>query len=157
MIGLGSSTLKALRELKVGGHWALVGRTGEYAAGNGAAMRVAPLAYKKYITWLTIKNICNITHRNDEAYSGALAIYYAIRAAIDGIWEGGHNLIEYIVGKIPDTMVRDRFIELTPLQELSIADIGRMYKSSGYVVDSVPLAVFAAHKINEFDYKTIIT
>lgn len=66
-------------------------------------------------------------------------------------------MIEYIVGKIPDTMVRDRFIELTPLQELSIADIGRMYKSSGYVVDSVPLAVFAAHKINEFDYKTIIT
>lgn len=85
LIGLGSSTLKALRELQVGGHWALVGRTGEYAAGNGAAMRIASLAFKKYILKLTIKDVCNITHRNDEAYSGALAIYYAIRAAIDGI------------------------------------------------------------------------
>lgn len=43
--GLGSSTLKALRDLQVGGHWALVGRSGEFAAGNGAAMRIAPLAF----------------------------------------------------------------------------------------------------------------
>jgi ADP-ribosylglycohydrolase len=43
LTGLGSSTLKALRELQIGGHWALVGRSGEYAAGNGAAMRIAPL------------------------------------------------------------------------------------------------------------------
>lgn len=54
-------------------------------------------------------------------------------------------------------MVRDRFIEFTTLQELSITDIGRMYNSSRYVVDSVPLAVYAAQKINEFDYTTIIT
>ena len=38
--GLGSSTLKALRNLQVGAHWALSGRSGEYAAGNGAAMRM---------------------------------------------------------------------------------------------------------------------
>lgn len=43
--GLGASTLKALRELEFGGHWSQVGRQGEYAAGNGAAMRVAPLAF----------------------------------------------------------------------------------------------------------------
>lgn len=157
LVGLGSSTLKALRELQVGGHWALVGRTGEYAAGNGAAMRIAPLAFKKYITKLTIKDICTITHRNDEAYSGALAIYYSIKAAIDGIWKGDYGLIDYIIEKIPDTRVRDRFIELIPLQSLSISEIGKLYKSSGYVVDSVPLTVFAAQKINELDYATILT
>src|SRR4051812_12338318 len=43
--GLGASTLKALTELGAGGHWALVGRKGEQAAGNGAAMRIAPLAF----------------------------------------------------------------------------------------------------------------
>ena len=43
--GIGSSTLKALTELGVGGHWACVGATGEYSAGNGAAMRIAPLAF----------------------------------------------------------------------------------------------------------------
>ena len=157
LIGLGSSTLKALRELQVGGHWALVGRSGEYAAGNGAAMRIAPLAFKKYITKLTLKDICAITHRNDEAYSGALAIYYSVKTAIDGIWKGDYGLMNYIIEKIPDTRVRDRFIKFIPLQKLSISEIGKLYKSSGYVVDSVPLAVFAAQKINEFDYKTIIS
>lgn len=43
--GMGSSTLKALQELSVGGHWSQVGRRGEYAAGNGAAMRMAPFGF----------------------------------------------------------------------------------------------------------------
>jgi hypothetical protein len=43
--GMGSSTLKAMRDLSVGTHWAVAGATGEYAAGNGVAMRVAPLAF----------------------------------------------------------------------------------------------------------------
>ena len=43
--GLGASTLKALRDLDSGAHWALAGAKGERSAGNGAAMRVAPLAF----------------------------------------------------------------------------------------------------------------
>jgi len=43
--GLGASTLKALVELEAGQHWALAGAKGERAAGNGAAMRIAPLAF----------------------------------------------------------------------------------------------------------------
>jgi ADP-ribosylglycohydrolase len=35
--GLGSSTLKALRDLQAGAHWALAGARGEMAAGNGGA------------------------------------------------------------------------------------------------------------------------
>jgi len=155
--GLGSSTLKALRELQVGGHWALVGRSGEYAAGNGAAMRIAPLAFKKYMTRLKIKDICTITHRNDEAYSGALAIYYAVKASILEAWTGDENLIDFVVEKIPDTRVRDRLIEMNKLKDLSIAEIGKLYKSTGYVVDSVPFAIFAAQKINEFGFEAIIT
>ena len=157
LVGIGSSTLKALQELDFGGHWALVGRSGEYAAGNGAAMRIAPLAFKKYATRLQIKDVCNITHRNDEAYVGALAIYYSIKAAINDIWTGGEGLIEYVVDHMPDTRVRDRFIEIIPQQHLSIAEFGKKYKSSGYVVDSVPLAVFAAQKIDGSNFETIIT
>lgn len=69
LTGLGSSTLKALRELQVGGHWALVGNSGERAAGNGGAMRIAPLAFKRNVTSVTIKDVCSITHKNDEAYT----------------------------------------------------------------------------------------
>src|SRR5438876_942526 len=43
--GVGASTHKALTELAAGGHWALTGAKGERAAGNGAAMRIAPLAF----------------------------------------------------------------------------------------------------------------
>src|SRR5262245_42251015 len=35
--GMGSSTLKSLRDLDAGVHWALAGTKGEMAAGNGAA------------------------------------------------------------------------------------------------------------------------
>ncbi len=45
LTGLGSATLKALRDLDAGGHWALCGSRGEMAASNGAAMRIAPLAF----------------------------------------------------------------------------------------------------------------
>lgn len=37
--------LSALSELDASGDWAIVGAKGERAAGNGAAMRVAPLAF----------------------------------------------------------------------------------------------------------------
>lgn len=66
--GLGASTLKALRDLEVGAHWALAGHKGERAAGNGAAMRIAPLAF--CLDPLTeqsrrlIRDICRITHHN---------------------------------------------------------------------------------------------
>jgi ADP-ribosylglycohydrolase len=43
--GVGASTLKALRDLDAGVHWALAGAKGEMSAGNGAAMRIAPLAF----------------------------------------------------------------------------------------------------------------
>lgn len=153
--GLGSSTLKALRELQIGGHWALVGRSGEYAAGNGAAMRIAPLAFKNSAGRQNIKDVCTITHKNDEAYVGALAIYYSIVNALNGSWSGDQDLIQKIIIELPDTRVKDRFIELNKLNELSISDIGRRYKPTGYVVDSVPISVFAAQKINQLGIKEI--
>ncbi|MGV8094664.1 MAG: ADP-ribosylglycohydrolase family protein [Mangrovibacterium sp.] len=157
LTGLGSSTLKALRELQIGGHWALVGRSGEYAAGNGAAMRIAPLAFKRQIDRQTIKDICMITHKNDEAYTGALAIYYSIVNAINGNWVGKNDLIDIIIDELPDTKVRDRLIELSNLKGLTITEIGQRYNPSGYVVDSVPVSIFAAQKISQISIKEIFT
>jgi ADP-ribosyl-[dinitrogen reductase] hydrolase len=157
LTGLGSSTLKALRELQIGGHWALVGRSGEYAAGNGAAMRIAPLAFKRQVDRETIKNICTITHKNDEAYTGALAIYYSIVNAINSDWIGNTDLIEKVIVELPDTRVRDRLIELGSMKDLAIGEIGRRYKPTGYVVDSVPISIFAAQKISELGINEIFT
>lgn len=144
--GIGASTLKSLNELDAGGHWALVGATGEYSAGNGAAMRVAPLAFFLDPDIDTdrqrIRDICRITHRNDEAYLGALAILRSIRHVIDGN-ELDHDFVPSLVNSLPDSRVRDRLIDLRDSSG-SIDGYASRFASSGYVVDSVPLAILAA-------------
>lgn len=144
--GIGASTLKSLTELNVGGHWALVGASGEYSAGNGAAMRIAPLAFcldpDKEADRQKIRDVCRITHRNDEAYIGALVVVRSIRHAIDGKPLDG-ELLMALVDSIPDCRVRDRLAEVCDSVP-TIAEYNARFDSSGYVVDSVPLAVLAA-------------
>jgi ADP-ribosylglycohydrolase len=81
--GIGSATLEAMRRLAAGSPWALAGRKGEMAAGNGAAMRIAPLAFfcdpLDAGDRVVLRDVCRITHHNDEAYAGALAVLLAIR------------------------------------------------------------------------------
>lgn len=144
--GIGASTLKAMRELAIGGHWSQVGRRGEFAAGNGAAMRIAPLAFKEEIMNPQIRDICIITHHNEEAYIGARCVVIAIRAILSGHWNGESDLLELIIDQIPDTKVKDRLIEIRGYR--SLAKIGEL-GNDGHVVNSVPLAIAAANKILE--------
>jgi ADP-ribosylglycohydrolase len=144
--GIGASTLKSLTELDAGGHWAMVGATGEYSAGNGAAMRIAPLAFCLDPDVDTdrhmIRDVCRITHRNDEAYIGALAIIRSMCHVIDGN-RLNDDFLAALVDSVPDSRVRDRLIAVRD-SSLSISDYGARFASSGYVVDSVPLAILAA-------------
>lgn len=148
--GIGASTLKSMRDLEVGVHWALAGNRGEYAAGNGAAMRVAPLAFllnpsdPKDRTLL--RDICRITHHNDEAYVGALAVVIAIRSVLDGTWSQHRSFLHMAVESIPDSAVRDRIQQLLPLH-VPAAEIASRFGASGYVVDSVPLALYCSQFI----------
>lgn len=155
IIGIGASTLKALRELQIGGHWSQVGRKGEYAAGNGAAMRIAPIAFIEKIDRKRIREICFITHQNDEAYIGALCIIIAIQSILNHNWTGEENLLEIIIEQIPDTRVRDRLIEINNLNhKATLKDIGSL-GNNGYVVNSIPLAISAANKINQTSVEKI--
>ena len=152
--GVGASTLKSLKELSFGGHWSQVGRRGEYAAGNGAAMRIAPLAFKQTITNSEISDICKITHYNDEAYTGARCVVIAIREILNGNWNGTTNLIEVIINQIPDTRVRDRLIAIKDIKNLK--EIGQL-GNDGYVVNSIPLAIAAANKVHEIGIEEMYT
>ena len=147
--GLGASTYKALSELSVGGHWALVGRKGEMAAGNGAAMRIAPLAFcldpASDSARRTIRDVCRITHHNEEAYVGALAVVVAVREAWKGRWTGGPGLLGLVRDQLPDSSVRDRFAAIAELDDdQSAASVATRFGCSGYVVESVPFALFGA-------------
>ena len=145
--GLGSSTLKALTELSAGGHWAYSGAQGEKAAGNGAANRIAPLVFfldpHVESDRQTIRDVSRITHRNDEAYVGALAVLLSIKHARNG------NTIDYLISQLPDSAFRDRLIEIKT-NKLGMTKLAERHPPSGYVVDSVPLSILAFVKCADF-------
>ena len=159
--GLGASTLKALQELAAGGHWAPVGRKGEMAAGNGAATRIAPLAFLlepcDHASRQTIRDICRITHHHDEAYCGALAVLIAISLAYSGAWEGGTGMLCEVAAHLPNSAVRDRLNQLSSdFNHASLADVGRHRGATGYVIESVPLALAAAERVGALGFAEVI-
>jgi ADP-ribosylglycohydrolase len=158
---MGSNTLKALTELVAGGHWALVGGKGERAASNGAAMRAAPLAFcldpNDHVERRTIRDVSRITHHHEEAYAGALAVVVAVRAAAGGLWDGSNNLLRLVVESLPDTQTRDRLIALSEIEEETpLLEIARRFGCSGFVAESVPLALRGASRIRSLDFKTLL-
>jgi ADP-ribosylglycohydrolase len=158
--GLGASTLKALEELVVGGHWALVGRSGEQAAGNGAAMRVAPLAFCLTVESdddrRTLRDAARITHRHDEAYVGALAIVAAIRFAWLAEEYDAVELVRYVRSVLPDSLVRDKLDKVIDSNSESVREIAAITGTSGYVAESVPLAVAAGARVSQLGFETMI-
>ena len=158
--GIGSSTYGALNHLAAGGHWATGGAQGEKSAGNGAAMRIAPLAF-----WcdpvqpedrMLIRDVCRITHRNEEAYAGALAMVAAIREAASG-WDPAESLLAKVAKLLPDTRVRDRLLTLGDLDPgTDVLDVAADFGCSGYVVESVPLALFVAQRCADSSFDSIL-
>jgi ADP-ribosylglycohydrolase len=144
--GAGSATLKALRDLAAGAHWALAGARGEFAAGSGAAMRAAPLAFfldpATKADLRTIRDVSRITHHSDEAYAGALAVIVALRLCA-GLGAVPRDLLARVAAALPDTAVCDRLLELSALQA-SPSEAAARFGCSGHVVEAVPLALFVA-------------
>lgn len=155
---VGASTLKALRDLDAGCHWALAGRSGDRAAGNGAAMRIAPLAFCTEPDTpkgrQLIREVCRITHHNEEAYVGAVATVLAIRKAMTG---SELPLLQEIASNLPDSVVRDRLLCLAGSETtICIAEAARMNGTSGYVADSVPLALFASQQVSRIGFAEML-
>lgn len=150
--GIGASTLKSLTELEAGVHWAMAGSSGERSAGNGAAMRIAPLAFfldpDIDSQRRTIRDVCRITHRNDEAYLGALAILRAIRHVSAGN-ELDFEFLSLLVHQLPDSNMRDRLSHCAD-GALTLDQYLDRFPATGYVVDSVPLSIVAAIGCSDF-------
>ena len=159
--GIGASTLRAMRNLSAGQHWALAGNKGEYASGNGAAMRIAPLALIvdpfNSSDREVIKDVCRITHNDDEAYLGALAILIAIRFNLMDCNYDLESVLRDVAIELPDSRVRDRLNTLNnESAKYSLLECVRKYGNSGYVVESVPFTLFALKLLRETNYKSAI-
>lgn len=144
--GLGSSTLKALRDLSAGAHWALAGARGEFAAGSGSAMRAAPLAFVLDPAApgdrRVIRDVSRITHHSDEAYAGALAMITAIRTVAQ-LGSIPADLLAVVAEALPDTAVRDRLAELSATT-LSLPEAASAFGTSGLAAEAVPFALHIA-------------
>lgn len=157
---LGSSTLNALRALDAGLHWALAGAKGEMSAGNGAAMRIAPVAFhldpRNEQDRRIIRDVCRITHHNEEAYVGALAVALAVRSIT---FDRGSpsELFDVVLKDLPDSRVRDRILQLRELPgDRTVANVANEFGSSGYVVQSVPIALYAARAIDRLPLHMVL-
>ena len=159
IVGIGSSTLKAMLDLAAGTHWALSGASGEYSAGNGAAMRIAPVSFllnpMDPQDRILIRDVCRITHRSDEAYVGALAVMLAIHSVTSGAWSADRNFLATTVDSLPDSAVRDRIDLLRPLR-VPISEFARRFGSTGHVVDTVPLALYCAQSIAHQPFEAVL-
>ncbi len=148
----GAATTKALQELAAGGHWALVGRRGEHAASNGAAMRAAPLAFcldpDAPADRQRLRDLCRITHHHDEAYCGALAVVLGLRRLLDSA-RLDRGWLTVVADALPDTRVRDQLLALAAL-------VARAHGASGHAAESVPLACFAAAALAERPFAALL-
>jgi ADP-ribosylglycohydrolase len=143
--GVGSSTLKALRDLAAGQHWALAGASGEFSAGNGAAMRIGPLAFfgdvsdRAYAR--SIRDVASITHRNDEAIAGALAIVWSLQLL--GVRHALAQVLRALLDELPDTALSDSLAELAKLPVgAPPQDAASTVGTTGRTSESVALAIF---------------
>jgi ADP-ribosyl-[dinitrogen reductase] hydrolase len=122
-------------------------------------MRIAPLAFflSPDNDRQLIKDVCSITHKNDEAYIGALAVLYALDLVIKNKWSPGEQLLTAVIPHLPDTGVKDNLIKLEQNPYLNIAEAAALVGCSGHVIESVPFALFAAQKIREMGVKGILS
>jgi len=145
--GIGISTLQAIRRLESGVHWQHSGQTGEFAAGNGVAMRIAPVGLFdcQHIEQLKqdVYTAGAITHRNSEALAGGLAIAYAV-ACLATAETGPDNLIEETVAFVGDCKVSRNLQHAQKLLQSGVSAIEALSSlgTSGYVVHTVGSAFY---------------
>jgi ADP-ribosylglycohydrolase len=132
--GIGRATYHAMKRLQSGTRWEEAGEKGEYAAGNGVAMRIAPvgLLHARRMEGLRedVHDCGVITHRHDEAIDGAYAVAWAVAKAAAGKLDPDTILLE-IIDQLEPSRLTDglsecgRMLEaeeppLTALPELSL-------------------------------------
>lgn len=147
--GIGASTLMAMVQLISGASPVNSGAKGDLAAGNDAAMRIAPLAFMldptKEEDRAIIRQSCRTTHQHEEAYVAALAVMLAIR-----ISDQNHpNTIPYVIKHLPASEVRSRLEAISAVPKSSIREVARKNGNGGMAYESIPFAIYAASQATE--------
>jgi len=149
--GIGVTTYSALRNLDLSKDYRRSGIINKWAAGNGVAMRIHPIALfliKAPLDELyeTIRVESYITHRNELAISGAFAVALMIKRAVEA--KKKEEVIEYAIKNLEEfgieNRVYDSLIQALDLYNKGEEYFGAVYKlgNSGFVVHTVSLTAF---------------
>jgi ADP-ribosylglycohydrolase len=146
--GMGGATYESIQRLREGVPAAESGKKGEMAAGNGAAMRIAPIGLFDCLDLDRLREdvraAAAITHDNREAIAGSQAVAYAVGRAARGDLDPD-TLIHDTVGFIGPCEVAERlslagrFLSSDMEAEEALARLG----TSGYVVETAASAFYS--------------
>jgi len=145
--GIGGTTADACGHLDRGAPWTESGKRGEMAAGNGAAMRIAPVGlwHARGVEGLMqhVETATISTHNNAEAVRGAAAVAFAVARAAAGELDPA-SLVRETCEFIGPCRTAEKLREAQALRSertdwrSALARLG----TGGYVVDTVGSAFF---------------
>ncbi len=145
--GIGRSTYHAMKRLQTGTAWSEAGESGEYAAGNGVAMRIAPIGLFHTRRLEGLMEDCRtcgiITHRNEEALAGAFATAYAVAKTAAGELDPETIILE-IIEQLEPCRVADglsRAAELLEQREVPLNALPQL-RLGGAAFETVPAAFY---------------
>ncbi len=141
--GYGRSTAKALTNIANGVHYT---KSGVDSYGNGSIMRISPYPiffrndFKAMKEAVIIDN--NMTHNNEEARYGALAIASFIYYLVNG-WTDNIQILKMLLADIPEIELKFklRFMQELLNQNFSIPDIIRTLGSGCRAQETVSSAL----------------
>ena len=144
---IGATCLEAIMSLERGIPWRESGHRGKWAAGNGTAMRIAPVGLVDWQDMERLRGDCwstsIITHHNPEAGAGATAVAYVIARLATGDLDSTRLLTDaaHFVGEseVARNLVEaQRLLSSNTPTEMALKTLG----TSGYVVETVASALY---------------
>lgn len=145
--GIGGATWSALNRLEAGTGYRESGTEGEHAAGNGTAMRAAPLGLLYYTELEKLWDACaadaEITHKNAEAVAGSRAVAFLtarLAAGASPDTELLDAMVQYVEGsRVAENLRRCKELferGTDPLQASQALGV------AGYVVETVARSAY---------------
>lgn len=161
--GFGATTKIALRRLMKNVHWNSAGVENRFAAGNGAAMRIAPLALFSYSNHDQLLRNCimaaSITHKNPDAINGSLVVAYVLARIINGTFDKGSILPDISTSiSLSSTMSNKlrTLAHLMMLPKITVTEALDQLGTSGSVFDTLASSLYLFLRLNDSPEEALV-
>jgi ADP-ribosyl-[dinitrogen reductase] hydrolase len=157
----GFAVTYALRRLRKGIPWDRSGLDDEMSAGNGAAMRIAPVGLLHYQAVDRLPEDVRLasisTHRHPEAVAGALAVAYMVAEAASGTLKPA-SIIEETVAFVGPCKVTENLERCGQLlgEEVATEKALKTLRTTGYVVHTMAAATYCFLKTPDDFERSVI-